>query len=92
MSRTVFYADEEVLEFMELELITYTAIARDDFRISNHLGDLRRLGLSVEEIGQVTECGELGWRKGLAVSEGYGGGIGEKTPRGAKTLRLRKEL
>ena len=44
---------------MELELITYTVIACEDLPISSHLGSLRTLGLSFEEIGQVMECGEL---------------------------------
>ncbi len=55
----MFYADERVLNFMELELITYTVIACEDLPITNHLKSLERMGLSVEEIGKVTECGEL---------------------------------
>lgn len=57
----MFYADESVLDFMESELITYTAIACQGLpgTVQNHLGGLLRMGLSVEEVEQVTECGEL---------------------------------
>lgn len=57
----MFYADESVLDWTETELITYMAIACQGLptTVQNHLGGLLRMGLTVEEVEQVTACGEL---------------------------------
>ncbi|CAD6579971.1 MAG: hypothetical protein ASARMPRED_009310 [Alectoria sarmentosa] len=57
----MFYADDSVLDLMETQLITYTAIACQGLPTSaqNHLGGLLRMGLSVEDVELVTQCGEL---------------------------------
>lgn len=55
----MFYADDSVLDALETELITYMAIACQGLEttVRNHLGGLLRMGLSVEEVEGVTECG-----------------------------------
>lgn len=57
----MFYGDDTVLGFVDTELITYTAIMCQGLQVTihNHLGGLLGMGLSVEEIEGVTECGEL---------------------------------
>ena len=57
----MFYADDTVLSNVDTELITYTAIVSLGLGVTvpNHLGGLLRMGLSVEEIEGVTECGEM---------------------------------
>lgn len=57
----MFYADDAVLDFKESELITYMAIACQGLpaTVQNHLGGLLGMGLSVEQVEQVTECGEM---------------------------------
>lgn len=46
---------------METELITYMAIACQGLTktVQNHLGELLRMGLSVEQVEQLTDCGEM---------------------------------
>lgn len=55
----MFYADDSVLDALETELITYMAIACQGLEttVRNHLGGLLRMGLSVEEVEGVTDCG-----------------------------------
>ena len=57
----MFYADESVLDNLESELITYMAIACQGLptNVQNHLGGLLRMGLTVEDVEKVTECGEM---------------------------------
>ncbi|KAF6218599.1 hypothetical protein HO133_005950 [Letharia lupina] len=57
----MFYGDDTILGFVDTELITYTAIMCQGLQVTihNHLGGLLGMGLSVEEIEGVTECGEL---------------------------------
>ena len=57
----MFYADDSVLDALETELITYTAIACQGLptTVQNHLGGLLTMGLTLEEIEQVTACSEL---------------------------------
>ena len=57
----MFYSDDSVLDLVESELITYIAIACLGLppNVQNHLGGLLRMGLSVEQVEQVTECGEM---------------------------------
>ena len=54
----LFYADDGVLDMLETELITYTAIACQGLHVplANHLGGLRRMGLSAAEAEGVTTC------------------------------------
>jgi len=56
----MFYGDDEVLETVDTELITYTAIVAQGLHVTvqNHLGGLLGMGLSLEEIEGVTECGK----------------------------------
>ena len=57
----MFYGDDGVLGNVDTELITYTAIASLGLGVTvpNHVGGLLGMGLSVEEIEGVTECGRL---------------------------------
>ena len=57
----MFYSDDALLDLMETELITYIAIVCLGIGpgVQNHLGGLLRMGLSVEQVEQVTECGEM---------------------------------
>lgn len=54
----MFYADDAVLDPLESQLITYTAIVCLGLapNVRNHLGGLLRMGLEVEVVEQVTEC------------------------------------
>ncbi|KAL9094133.1 MAG: hypothetical protein Q9165_003548 [Trypethelium subeluteriae] len=56
----LFYADDGVLDTLETELITYTAIACQGLHVPlvNHLEGLKRMGLSAAEAEGVTECGK----------------------------------
>lgn len=56
----LFCADESVLNTLETELITYTAIACQGLHgpMAGHLGGLKRLNLSLEEAEGVTACAE----------------------------------
>ena len=57
----MFYGDDAVLGNVDTELITYTAIASLGLGVTvpNHVGGLLGMGLSVEEIEGVTECGRI---------------------------------
>lgn len=57
----MFYGDDTVLDNVDIELITYTAIVSLGLGVTvpNHLRGLLGLGLSVEEIESVTECGRI---------------------------------
>ena len=57
----MFHSDDATLDFMESELIMYVAIACQGLQatVQNHLGELLRMGLSVEQVEQVAECGEM---------------------------------
>ena len=57
----MFYGDDTVLGNVETELITYTAIVSQGLQVTvkNHLRGLLGMGLSVEEIECVTECGKI---------------------------------
>lgn len=57
----MFFADDAVLDAMDSVLITYTAIACQGLpaTFQGHLGGLLRMGLSIEDVERVTECGEM---------------------------------
>ena len=57
----MFYGDDAVLDAVDTQLINYTAIVSQGLGVTVriHLGGLLGLGLNVEEIEGVTECGKL---------------------------------
>ena len=57
----MFYGDDKVLGTVDTELITYTAIVSLGLQVTvhNHLRGLQGMGLDLEEIEGVTECGKL---------------------------------
>lgn len=57
----MFYGDDTILRNVDTELITYTAIVSLGLGVTvpNHLRGLLGMGLSVEEIEGVTECGRI---------------------------------
>src|ERR1700712_1749365 len=54
----LFYGDDGVLDMLETELITYTAIVCQGLHVPliNHLEGLKRMGLNMEEAQDVTAC------------------------------------
>lgn len=54
----LIYADDGVLDFVETEVIIYTAIACQGLHVPlvNHAGGLKRMGLSLDEVEGVTAC------------------------------------
>ncbi len=57
----MFYGDDAILGNVDTELITYTAIVSLGLGVTvpNHLRGLLGMGLTVEEIESVTECGRI---------------------------------
>ena len=57
----MFYSDDATLGNVERELITYTAIMSLGLGVTvpNHLRGLLGMGLSIEDIEAVTECGKI---------------------------------
>ena len=58
---SMFYGDDTILGNLDIELVNYTAIVSLGLGVTvpNHLRGLLGMGLSVEEIEGVTECGKV---------------------------------